>query len=111
MADEAGIPESARWLLDPPAAGEVKVHLAIGDGYEITDEVNAAIEALLQALQTEEVEGFRNCNPKCKGLSNCGGEGQAGFGCMGHGNCTFLDANPCARFVSCVIAPTTPKLF
>jgi hypothetical protein len=111
MPNERNIPEQMRWLLEPPGAGEVKFHLAIGDSYQITDEVNSAIEALLAALQTAEVEGFRNCNPKCKGLSNCGGEDQPGFGCMSHGNCSFLEASPCLRYVSCEIAPSGPRFF
>jgi hypothetical protein len=106
MTEESETREGSRWLLEPPSPGEAQLHLALGEAVPVTAEINAAIEALLQALQVAEVEGFRSCTPKCKGLSNCGGEGQPGFGCMSHGNCTFLNASPCARYVSCQIAPT-----
>jgi len=47
-----------RWLLQPPPPGQVHLHIAIGEGVELSPEVKQAIEALARALSSEpEVTG------------------------------------------------------
>jgi hypothetical protein len=63
MADES--PEERKWLVEPPAAGQVTVLVAAGDGVELNEEQRAALEALLMSLQEsgDEVSGFAgDCN-------------------------------------------------
>lgn len=66
MTTQPECPEEARWLLEPPVPGEVKLSLAVGEGAEVTPELREAFEALLRALHEEEVQGY--VNPGCRGL-------------------------------------------
>lgn len=60
MASQPEPPEDLRWLLEPPAPGEVHVHVAVGEGAQLTPEVREAIEQLLTRLHEAEsdVSGF-----------------------------------------------------
>jgi hypothetical protein len=90
------------WVLKPPGPGEVHLHIAVGDGVEMTGEVRQAIERLLDALQQEEVQGFRKGGaPKCPELADC-----TGYWCRPQNNCTSLSSEPCAIHMQCIITPT-----
>jgi hypothetical protein len=57
--------DQSKWLVDPPGPGQIAVHVALGEGVELTDEQRAALDALLTSLQQsdEEVAGYAgNCN-------------------------------------------------
>lgn len=73
--DDAG----RRWVVDPPRPGEVSLHMAFGEGVDLTDEQKAAVSELLRALEARdpEVTGHaidaecsgKRCKPvKCNGL-------------------------------------------
>jgi hypothetical protein len=57
MAEQSAGSGEPRWLLKP-RPGEVQIHVAIGEGAELTPELREALEALASALGQEEVEGY-----------------------------------------------------
>lgn len=86
------------WLLEPPAAGEVQLHIAVGEGAELTPQFRAALDRLLAALYGDEVAGYvAGCSPHCPDLKSC-----PKFGCGGLGGCD-LTRYPCLADVSCRI--------
>jgi hypothetical protein len=95
--------EGLRWLLAPPAAGEVHLHIAIGEGTELTPEVQAALDQLMAAVQQEDVAGFAACWPKCSDLQNC-----TTMECQSLSNCKPLTQKPCAADMSCKIGISLP---
>src|SRR5438046_10703823 len=50
MASQSEPPEDLRWLLEPPAPGEVHLHVAVGEGAQLTPELQEALEQLLSRL-------------------------------------------------------------
>jgi hypothetical protein len=53
--------ETPEWITQPPAPGEVRLHVAVGEGAQISQEVRDALEQLVRAVQAEqgeEVQGF-----------------------------------------------------
>jgi hypothetical protein len=68
--------EQVRFVLAPPAAGEIQLTLAIGRHAVLTPKLEAALEALARELQDREVQAVlrEKCNPVvvCNPLS-CGG--------------------------------------
>jgi hypothetical protein len=55
MADEEG--RTRQWIVEPPpAAGEVSIYLAVGEGVDLTAEQQAALEALLRTLEMGDAE-------------------------------------------------------
>jgi hypothetical protein len=83
------------WLLEPLGAGEVRVHLDAGEGAVVSDEVRAAVDALLDELLSNEVEGFMW--PSCSELRSC-----STFMCT-LGKCQPLDRFPCLAMTQCKI--------
>lgn len=82
MPDEA---EGGReWIVEPPEPGEVSLHMALGEGVELTDEQEAALGQLLRTLETRdpEVTGHAALDASCKPLK-CGGV-----------DCKDLDCSP-----------------
>ena len=56
--------DERRWIVEPPlAAGEVSLHLAIGEGVTLTPEQEAALTELLRSLEfaDAEVTGHTKC--------------------------------------------------
>ncbi len=70
MTDEAEDTSVPQWLLEPPEAGEVLLYIASGDGVELSDDARAALETLMQELQTRDVEGFRT-GVSCPSYDSC----------------------------------------
>lgn len=84
-----------RWLVEPVGANDVRVHVETGEGTEISEEARAALDALLDELQTSEVEGFAY---RCPELKACGQ-----FYCLPLGKCSLIKT-PCFADVTCGIA-------
>src|SRR5437762_814243 len=105
----AGEPEDeARWLR-PPEPGEVRIHIAVGEGAELTPEVRRAIDELGRALQAEEVEGFAKPKGQRCNLVVCPKETRS---CPHDSKCPDWSVfcgpriiGPCARFGSCTLSP------
>jgi hypothetical protein len=93
--------EDLRWLLEPPPPGAGHVHVAVGEGAELTAEVRAALEQLVRALHSQDVQGFgkAGCHPRCDDLANC-----LGLVCRPLNNCSYLTSTPCAANVDCRIS-------
>lgn len=51
--------DNLRWLLTPPAPGEIHLHVDVGREARLTPEVRLALNDLLRTLEGEDVEGFR----------------------------------------------------
>jgi hypothetical protein len=70
MADQPS--GDLRWLLEPPAPGKVHLHIAVGEGVELSPEVQRAIEGLARALVEPEVAGhaLRGCEIVCSPFSS-----------------------------------------
>ena len=99
MTSESAGSEGLRWLLQPPAAGEIQIHVAVGDGTELTPRVRAALETLVSTLLQAEVQGYAAiCSPRCPMLQDC-----ARFGCDAYHNCSSLTSYPCLADVRCQI--------
>jgi len=56
-ADEEPV-DRASWLLEPPGAGEVRLVVELGEGAELTPEVQASLETLMSQLNDAEVAGY-----------------------------------------------------
>jgi hypothetical protein len=95
-------PESQdlRWLLEPPAPGAVQIHIAVGEGTELTPEAREAIDNLLRMFQASETEGYAagprltmasSCDINCLILSRCHPE----YTCMSKDSCQII---PCPDY-------------
>lgn len=90
---------NSRWLLEPPAPGEVQLHIAVGEDAQLTPQLRAALDQLVTALYGDEVTGYTTCYPKCPDLTGCGD-----FSCTDHFNCSVLSRQPCLIYQRCKIA-------
>jgi hypothetical protein len=77
MPEEAS--DERQWLLEPPAAGEVHLHVELGEGAELDEPQRNAVETLITSLYGSEVSGFAfgDCTvnpPGCSPLRSCGPE-------------------------------------
>ena len=94
MAEQPPNRDEPRWLLAPPAPGEAHVHIAVDEAAALTPELREAIEGVMRALQSEEVEGYARPGPQpCTSLQNC----------TPHETCRPLTVAPCAMLMSCRI--------
>lgn len=52
--------QDLQWLTQPPAPGEVRLHVALGEGAQLSPEMHDALERLVRAVQAEQqdVQGF-----------------------------------------------------
>jgi hypothetical protein len=91
MADQSAGSEGPRWLLEPGPGG-ARIHVAVGEGAELTPELREALEALAGALHREEVEGYAKPKP-CPILHVCNP----------YDTCNPQTSTPCARFTTCRI--------
>jgi hypothetical protein len=94
-AEERG---NRQWLVEPVGPNQVRVHVDVGEGVEISEEGRAALDRLLDELQASEVEGFAGTFPHCPELRACGD-----FHCV-LGKCNLTKA-PCFADVACFISP------
>lgn len=85
-----------QWLVEPMRPNEVRIHVDVGEGAEISEEARTALESLLDELQKSEVEGLA-IFPPCPELSAC-----HGFQCVPPGKCD-LSSVPCFANVVCWI--------
>jgi hypothetical protein len=107
MTSESENGGDLRWLLSPPAPGETRIHLAVGEGTELTPALREAIERLIDAFNGQDVQGHllaTTCFPKCGDLADCGT-----FSCKPLHNCGPLSQQPCAAYMDCAIGPA-PRL-
>jgi hypothetical protein len=65
--------EERRWIIDPPQAGEIKLHLSFGSDVELTSEQEAALSALMEALESSdsEVTAFDKCKESSCNTKSC----------------------------------------
>jgi len=88
MAEHSDRGEQLRWLMQPPAKGDVRLVLELGDNARLTPAAQQALEQLLKELYDREVQGYvaqgavntmllgrpslqqplQNCNLRCNGL-------------------------------------------
>ena len=72
MSDEQQ--DERRWIVEPPAAGEVALYMAAGDGVTLTAEQEVALSALLRSLELadDEVTGHAGvCDQLITTPTNC----------------------------------------
>jgi hypothetical protein len=88
--------------VEPPRPNEVQFQLSVGEGLDVTDEVQQAVERLLRSLLAEETEGYKaGCLPDCPDLRSCGA-----YRCLPLRNCQPLTKTPvCLADVKCYIQP------
>lgn len=96
MPEENQEPDDPTWLLQPPQAGEIHLHIAVGDEVELSPEARSALETLTNHLQDAEVMGFAQ---PCGSLDACGG-----YVCR-LGKCLPLTKQPnCVAYTNCKVA-------
>jgi len=90
--------DEERWLLEPPRANEVQIHVATGEGAQVSPEIVQDLERLISRLQSADadVEGFRTL-PPCGELETC-----STFDCT-LGKCVPLSNKPCLANIKCRI--------
>jgi hypothetical protein len=99
MTSEPTGGEGSRWLLEPPVAGEVQLHIAIGEGTELSPQLQAALDRLVAALYQDEVTGYAStCYPQCPKLTAC-----SDYTCLDLNNCSVLVRQPCLVDQRCKI--------
>jgi hypothetical protein len=96
MPDE-GESTDRSWLVEPLGANEIRIHVDVGEGVELSDDARAAIDTLLDELTGDEVSGFAGTFPKCTDLNKC-----SSFIC-GLLNGCMLTRGPCFANVRCEI--------
>lgn len=84
------------WLLEPLGANETRIHVDIGEGADISDEVRAALDELVEALHASDVEGFM-LRETCPDLDAC-----SSYFCQ-LGSCNPESKYPCFVDLKCVI--------
>lgn len=87
-----------RWLVEPLGPNDVRIHVDVGEGVEMSEEARGALDRLLEELHKSEVEGFATF-PPCPSLKAC-----IHYSCFPLGKCT-LETNPCFANTFCKIAP------
>jgi hypothetical protein len=84
-------PQEPRWIVGPPAPGEVNIQIAVDRQAQLTPELQEALEQLVQALQQDEVEGYaRPCPSRV-------------VTCKADGPCQPKVTSPCYSFQTCRI--------
>lgn len=63
MAENQG---ERQWIVEPPEPGEISLHMAFGEGVQLTKEQEAAVGELLRSLESvdAEVTGLAKCSPQ-----------------------------------------------
>ena len=70
MPDE-GQPER-QWIVEPPGPGEISLHMALGEGVELTEEQESAVRALVNSLESRDPEVTGHAIAECLRLHQCG---------------------------------------
>ena len=87
MADNK---DERAWVVEPPRAGEIALHLSVGEDVTLTEEQERAISELLHSLETAEVAGYGKC---AKVGGSCGTLRCPAMSCSGSFDCgTFKDS-------------------
>jgi len=61
-----------QWIVEPPVArGEISLHLAVGEGVQLTEEQENAVSALLRTLEAADPEVSGHAIP-CPKQGSCG---------------------------------------
>jgi hypothetical protein len=65
---EKRVEEARRWLAEPLATDEARIHVDIGESVEVSPELREALDTLVSELYASEVEGFAvaargDCDP------------------------------------------------
>lgn len=108
MADETAADNGDQWVIEAPGAGEIKLALGLGEGVELDDEQQAALEQLVAVLHEADVEGFAD-------FKQIGG-GRFGFDVIGKVsldfNCTKLSCSghSCSNLDHCDTYTVTSSL-
>jgi hypothetical protein len=96
--------EDPKWLLEPPAPGQSRIHIAVHQDANLSPSLRDAIDRLVRALHDDEVEGYATpgggvvqATPKCPDLDNCTSDGP----------CRPRVTAPCASFQTCRIISST----
>lgn len=97
MAEENAAPGS-RWLLEPPAPGDINFRIRVGTDVELSPAARDALETLLAELRGEEVSGF-SLNINCPSLI----ETCDPFTCS-LTNCQPMTSRPCLADMDCHVA-------
>ena len=58
MAGEAERSDEMRWLLEPPGAGDVRVFVELGEGAQLSEQAQQALDTLLREIQGAEAQGY-----------------------------------------------------
>lgn len=95
MPDESEDSERA-WLLEPLGPDEVRIHVEVGEGVELSPELREALDSFVRELQASEVEVEGFAVP-CPDLSDC-----EAYGCL-LGKCQPQQRFPCAWDEKCHI--------
>ena len=69
MADENQ--GERRWVVEPPAPGEISFHMSFGEGVELTVEQEAALTDLMRVLESADAEVTGH---SCSKFSSCTGK-------------------------------------
>ncbi len=100
MAENQG---ERQWIVEPPGVGEISLHMAFGDGVQLTKEQEAALGQLISSLEAVDAEVTGHAKPdpctsncvklQCNNLNSCSGlkcgtlgtkvAAGGGFGLMG----------------------------
>jgi hypothetical protein len=103
MTSESQRPDERRWLVDPPAPNSVHFQIAAGDRVEMTPEIEAAFEHLLEVLSVADVEGYEVAASDCAGYKK--GCTTNIFSCSPRRKCFAEVQQPCLIDYHCVISP------
>lgn len=55
---EERLQEARRWLQEPLAPEEVRIHVDVGESVEVSQELRDALDTFMSELYASEVEGF-----------------------------------------------------
>ena len=86
------------WLRQPLGPNDVRIHVDVGDGAEISATVRSALDTLVHAVFADEVSGFAQALPKCPSLMRC-----HDYMCN-LGKCGIV-TSPCFVNMNCVVQP------
>ena len=54
-----------RWIVEPPGPGEISLHMALGEGVELTEEQESAVRALVNSLESRDPEVTGHAIAEC----------------------------------------------
>ena len=73
MPDESDA--GRRWVVEPPGPGEVSLHMAVGEGVDLTAGQEAALSELVRSLESSDAEVTgHDVAARCGAFSSCTGK-------------------------------------